>query len=240
MHTFLRKIRKSLIDSGSVKKYLLYAVGEISLVVIGILIALQINNWNENNKNHNEEVFYLQELQNDFEANKKVLQEIENFINEKLVDISHTLSYMHQTIPDSVYTDDLIRNYYGLSVPELEFSEGALNELLNTGKLHLISNRKLRRNLSNWKNKVSTATTHVSKILKFREEVLRPYMIDCCPTGNEYRNHHLKALNDSKFQTILNLYKLMLRTQRHLKLGPVYELIDEILVDIKNDLGKSG
>jgi len=54
MLTFLRKIRKSLIESlpsrqagGSTQKYLLYTMGEIALVVIGILIALQINNWNE-------------------------------------------------------------------------------------------------------------------------------------------------------------------------------------------------
>ena len=51
MFTFLRKIRKSLIESGSTGKYLVYAVGEIALVVIGILIALQVNNWNENQKN---------------------------------------------------------------------------------------------------------------------------------------------------------------------------------------------
>ena len=50
MLTFFRKIRKALLDSGSTGKYLLYAIGEIALVVIGILIALQINNWNENRK----------------------------------------------------------------------------------------------------------------------------------------------------------------------------------------------
>ncbi|MDH3246146.1 MAG: DUF6090 family protein [Saprospiraceae bacterium] len=47
MLTFLRRIRRSLLESGRVKSYLLYAIGEIALVVIGILIALQINNWNE-------------------------------------------------------------------------------------------------------------------------------------------------------------------------------------------------
>jgi hypothetical protein len=50
MLTFLRKIRRSLIESGAARKYLLYAIGEIALVVIGILIALQINNWNEERK----------------------------------------------------------------------------------------------------------------------------------------------------------------------------------------------
>ena len=50
MINFFRKIRHSLVESGSAKKYALYALGEIALVVTGILIALQINNWNEMRK----------------------------------------------------------------------------------------------------------------------------------------------------------------------------------------------
>ena len=45
MLAFLRNIRKSLIESRSFRKYLLYALGEIALVVLGILIALQVNNY---------------------------------------------------------------------------------------------------------------------------------------------------------------------------------------------------
>ena len=52
MISFLRKIRKSLIKSGSARRYLLYSIGEIALVVIGILLALQVNNWNERRKNN--------------------------------------------------------------------------------------------------------------------------------------------------------------------------------------------
>jgi len=47
MITLFRNIRQKLIASGSITKYLLYAIGEILLVVIGILTALQVNNWNE-------------------------------------------------------------------------------------------------------------------------------------------------------------------------------------------------
>ena len=50
MINFFRKTRKKLADDNKPLKYLRYAIGEIVLVVIGILIALQINNWNEGRK----------------------------------------------------------------------------------------------------------------------------------------------------------------------------------------------
>ena len=55
MLTFFRRIRKGLLGDGATSKYLLYAIGEIALVVIGILIALQINNWNESSKARKQE-----------------------------------------------------------------------------------------------------------------------------------------------------------------------------------------
>jgi len=50
MIKFFRKIRQNLLSESKFSQYLIYAIGEIVLVVIGILIALQINNWNEEKK----------------------------------------------------------------------------------------------------------------------------------------------------------------------------------------------
>ena len=67
MIKFFRKIRQNLLMENKTGKYFKYAIGEIILVVIGILIALQINNWNRNRKIKFQETVYLQDLKNDFE-----------------------------------------------------------------------------------------------------------------------------------------------------------------------------
>ncbi|MEO0341533.1 MAG: DUF6090 family protein, partial [Bacteroidota bacterium] len=70
MVKFFRRIRKRLLAESQFKKYLLYGIGEIVLVVIGILIALQINNWSENRKQNIEEKKLLTALIEDFNENK--------------------------------------------------------------------------------------------------------------------------------------------------------------------------
>ncbi|MEW4925770.1 DUF6090 family protein [Algibacter sp. 2305UL17-15] len=64
MIKFFRKIRQKLLSENRFRKYLLYAVGEIVLVVIGILIALQINNWNQNKVTRKKEISIIKKLAN--------------------------------------------------------------------------------------------------------------------------------------------------------------------------------
>ena len=68
--TLFRNIRKSLLGSGQAHRYIFYALGEIALVVIGILIALQINNWNEWRKERKLEKEILEDVLNDLERNR--------------------------------------------------------------------------------------------------------------------------------------------------------------------------
>src|SRR5210317_370552 len=68
MLKFFRHIRKNLMETGKTGKYFKYAIGEIILVVIGILIALSINNWNENRKLQNEELKLLFDIKTNLET----------------------------------------------------------------------------------------------------------------------------------------------------------------------------
>ncbi|GAG86687.1 unnamed protein product, partial [marine sediment metagenome] len=85
MIKFFRKIRQNLLSEGKTGKYLKYAIGEIILVVIGILIALQINNWNIENRNRNLESEIIREIQDNLQFD---LQELRS-------DISHLDSLNH-------------------------------------------------------------------------------------------------------------------------------------------------
>ena len=87
MIKFFRIIRLNLISVGKTKNYLKYAIGEIILVMIGILLALQVNNWNEGRKQHIEEKAVLRTMKTDFEIKYKQLLE-EYGYNKRLYDIS--------------------------------------------------------------------------------------------------------------------------------------------------------
>jgi len=82
MINIFRKIRKRLLKSNKISSYLLYAIGEIALVMIGILLALQVNNWNENRKQRNELKGILQSISNDMVVDTTLARGIIKFYEE--------------------------------------------------------------------------------------------------------------------------------------------------------------
>ena len=80
MFRIFRTIRKSLLARNRFSNYLLYALGEIVLVVIGILVALQINNWNDQRKLHNQELKYLRNIRADLVNN---IAEMDSFLTAR-------------------------------------------------------------------------------------------------------------------------------------------------------------
>ena len=151
MIKFFRKTRKRLIRKGKTRKYLKYAIGEIFLVVVGILIALQINNWNESRKKTETEVFYLKAIQDEFSKNLKEVEAVMKRNAKNLKTAHSLLNLMGQNdlILSEKTFDSLL---YGSFISEIEYrpSSGVLTELVNSGKLGLISNRDLRLQLASW------------------------------------------------------------------------------------------
>src|SRR6056297_3306833 len=76
MLRFFRHIRKSFTEQNKIRTYLLYAIGEILLVVIGILIALQVNNWNEQRSREAKEIEILETFELELTSSLNRLNEI--------------------------------------------------------------------------------------------------------------------------------------------------------------------
>lgn len=148
MIKFFRKIRRNLLSEQKTAKYFKYAIGEIILVVIGILIALQINNWNDNNKKNELEQEALYNLKVDFELNKKELENIiastESSINKSLEILKHT----GKNNSDNFLLDSLL--LATVSGQIFNAQNGFLNDLINSGNLGLLKNVQLRSKLSSW------------------------------------------------------------------------------------------
>ena len=151
MMKIFRNIRQKLAAENKVMAYLRYAVGEIFLVVIGILIALQVNNWNEARKDRNQERRFLER----FEA--EINSDIENisgsiFANK---DRMHRAEFLMASIDkprlaadSSTYFIQSIE-YAGYTyIPVI--SDNTFEEIKSSGRLSLISNEKLRSALQDY------------------------------------------------------------------------------------------
>lgn len=99
MLKFFRKIRFNLMDTGKTSKYLKYAMGEIILVVIGILIALQINNWNESNKENNTANLLAKSLIEDLNKDVDFLKNALTFSEQKINSCDTLLNLLSKPQP---------------------------------------------------------------------------------------------------------------------------------------------
>ena len=146
MITLLRRIRHSLVRSENFRKYILYAIGEIALVVIGILIALQINTWNENRKFEIKELGLLEELKINLETNVVNLNDDVTHQKHQSEVLNKVILHLDEKKP---YDDSLSQWLdVGMPAPDVILTSSAFETLKSTG-LELIRSNSLRREIIN-------------------------------------------------------------------------------------------
>ena len=105
MIKFFRKIRQSLLAENKFSKYLIYAIGEIALVVIGILIALQINNWNEERKKETLMITNIKSIAEDIQADIKDIQKTKKLLHKQIIAANYVIPILeseNRIIKDSL------------------------------------------------------------------------------------------------------------------------------------------
>ncbi len=147
---FFRHIRKRLLGESRFSKYLIYALGEIILVVLGILIALQINNWNERRKANEKEQALLIEINREFKENRAQLNSIIEFNKGSLASCDSLLAKFPLKAERS--SINYLIKYMDRSFQNFTFNptDGTINAIINSSSFDLIKNDTLRRYLISW------------------------------------------------------------------------------------------
>lgn len=150
MIKFFRHIRKSLIEQNKMGKYFKYAVGEIILVMVGILLALQVNNWNEGRKEAENQRKLFANLKIDFQNR---LDELNDFMiaKEKAVGNVLTLNTIIANQPNDIDETKVAELLVSLE-NNFFFNEDfkLLEGVFNTGLINDIENETLKRKLIEW------------------------------------------------------------------------------------------
>lgn len=152
MITLFRRLRQKLITSGSVTKYLIYALGEILLVVIGILLALQINNWNTERENRSIEQQMLKNLREEIRNNQRELNR-DHELNTVSLNAFYLLLDEDRVNYSQEKVDSLIGHAFNFAT--FDARSGVIDEIIASGSLKLIQDEQLKFMISQWSGELN-------------------------------------------------------------------------------------
>ena len=173
MIKFFRKVRQKLLTENKFSKYLIYALGEILLVVVGILIAVAINNSQQNKSIQKKEQTYLKGLQEEFNTSKRKLQELlevnkQNYLGAKT--IIESISNPDRSLNEKQFSELLFHSFS--SDISFNANNSLLNEMVNSGSLKDITNSKLRIRLTYWASTLEDIARQEEELGNQRVKVL--------------------------------------------------------------------
>jgi len=188
MIKFFRKIRQRLLTENKFSKYLIYAVGEIVLVVIGILIALGVNNWNQEKKNHRLGEDYLLRIHRDLVQDTISFRNIITHNNNLREDIKGLLVTLYAGVDNIEQVQNMSAIYDKALDQVFSPNDNTYKGMISSGALGLIQNIELKEAIVNlyseydqarallsgiedWMINIATTETNETGILKFNNNV---------------------------------------------------------------------
>ena len=252
MIKFFRKIRETLLSEGKTGKYLKYALGEIILVVIGILIAIQINEWNQTRIERKQYIIMLQNLEQEFRRNKELLTTISsNYVSS----INANIKLMQQFSAENHLnlSDQQIDTLLGQSLKQAPFypPQPVLSELLNSGKIKSLPNENIKRYLFDWESTIKWFHFDYDLMINFSNNHLSPYMnkhvswknIEIAEGSIFFKERSTltpeknAVFKELEFENLID-NNLFHTNRLYIRLQNINTLMDKILIEIEKSLQK--
>ena len=199
MIKFFRNIRKSLLNEGKTSKYLKYAIGEIILVVIGILIALQINNWNEKRKAKIVEANFFEDVLQDMEKDLNRLEYYELFHTKRAEYLDTLLTYLRN--PQKTMGIDKFQQYVEplyYSATPASYST-TFESAKASGTFNDMEAKSLIKELSQYYSDFALIEDDFASITRFVENKFEPIMQNF-PEGKINKNTGNLVVNEGNTQ----------------------------------------
>jgi hypothetical protein len=258
MLKIFRKIRQSLVTQNKFSKYLLYAIGEIVLVVIGILIALSINNWNSERINRKQEKEYLSRLVVDLEKDLDNLQSTFTRYQQKLIVGKIVVDQLGQNNSDFFLTTDAYRDaierfnskddwtppeqfgsqlFQILVIQLFNQTRVTFDEMISTGKIEIIQDQNLRTLIQEY-------YPQAVDFQNFQDVIVMNVQQNYRTALNE---NNISSINQGDFNeiqpTLINTKGLIVATENYMAIsqsfmGGLYYSEDSMINKINELIGK--
>lgn len=176
MPILFRKIRKALLSGNSATKYILYAIGEIVLVVIGILIALQINNYSEEIKKREIESVLLNNLFLEVDLDIRQITENTEQSLTRLAMLDSVIKKLKH--PETIDKSSFLQSSYNFVIDNyFKSNSGIFDEAVSSGKMSYIQNERLRQQIFNYYRTVKESYTD-GTTRQVTDEFITPLLIE--------------------------------------------------------------
>jgi len=202
-----RKLRRNLVALGKVKSYLIYALGEIVLIVIGVSIAWKINDLNDIRKNKLYEQKIYVNLNEELHSNLASLVSIIDSYPQTILYLEHTLDYVGQQ-PNEISqgAKDTIINIFE---KEVNLVDSSINSIVNTNKFEFIECADLKDLIAAYPSKIQDFKTQDKKIKTIISNRLKPILekyvslVDLLPKENAKYTHIKQFGQPSDYASLL-------------------------------------
>ncbi|WP_445385750.1 hypothetical protein ACT6NV_02815 [Robiginitalea sp. IMCC44478] len=210
MIKFFRRIRQNLLMENKTGKYFKYAVGEIVLVMIGILLALQVNNWNQDRKDRISERKLLDNIHRDFVHNKVDFDSLKA-IHYRALDGLEKLIALFPLGNDSLKYAAYYK--YNLQIVGMTYDpySSSIESVVNSNALQLIQDEDLQKYLVSWKDVFRDYKEDENTYYNYLNDFLWPYYRDVFDYTLKDTEMNLAARNTIKFQNMIITRRTNLR-----------------------------
>ncbi|MFI1770322.1 DUF6090 family protein [Thalassobellus citreus] len=248
MIKFFRKIRQKTLTENKFRKYLTYAIGEIILVVIGILIALSINNWNEDRKATRKEIKILKELKNDLNTNIIELKETYVLTNKRQLSTVLILDYLKNRKP---VDDSLKKAFENINMDGIFNIANTAYKYIESQGIDFLTNDSLRiRTTEMYELDLKNIHTRENKNWNIIDKELLPFMNEffiSSPTIDKSASFSKETINmpkdieslrqNSSFNNVLIRLQSWLKLRIHWQQNTLTKL-EQLILGLEKEINK--